>query len=95
MDIEINSSSFGYLTAIFSDINVKIEQDVCQRSSGYRRRESSDEGIELFSKPLDDLMYYRENEYDSSDLIIRLFEKLPGEKQQQLLKQFIKDYGEE
>lgn len=40
--------------------------------------------LDEFSCALGDLIYYREKEYDSSDIILALFEKLPEQQKQEV-----------
>ena len=48
--------------------------------------------MEQVSRLLDDMAEYRQRDFDSSGTIERLFEKLPEEVRQVLLKKLIKDY---
>lgn len=88
---------------IFTAENVKIEDDIEERIypklengksdfSKVPQRDIKDEAIQQFVNVLGDLMYYREREFDSSDTIFRMFEKLPHTKQQDVLKKLINDY---
>jgi hypothetical protein len=53
------------------------------------------EVIEQFVSVLDDMIYYREADFDSSSLIERLFEKLPQEDCDKLLVKLKRDYETE
>jgi hypothetical protein len=51
-----------------------------------RCEKDGDESIlDEFSCALNDLIYYREKGYDSSDVILTLFEKLPEQQKQEVL----------
>lgn len=74
---------------IFEAENVKIVEDIESRiypknNSGKTivtlnpKRDIKTDVIDQFVRLLDDMIYYREEEYDSSELIKRLFEKLPS-----------------
>ena len=50
------------------------------------------DALEQFVNVLEDMIYYREAEFDSSNLIERLFEKLPQESANKLLVKLKRDY---
>lgn len=88
---------------IFEAENVKIVEDIESREypkdeNGKSiitlnpKRDIKTEVLEQFVNVLDDMIYYREAEFDSSDLIERLFEKLPQEVRDNLIKELNKDY---
>lgn len=97
--------NYGY-ELIFDADNVRVTEDIEERI--YQKKE---DGKIDFSKPpkrdvktgvienfvsvLDDMIYYRESDFDSSRLIERLFEKLPQEVVQGLLKKLNNEYGTE
>ena len=56
-------------------------------------KDIDEEILEEFSCALSDLIYYREKEYDSSDVILSLFEKLPEQQKQEVYEK-IKDERE-
>ena len=78
---------YGYAIVIRAD-NVNIEEDIEDREyangpdgkidwSKPPTRDIRTDAIRQIADLLDDLIYYREKEYDSSELIKRLFDKLP------------------
>lgn len=86
MEIELKRN-YGF-ELIFKMGNVTVSEDVEERiypkkengKSDFTKspqRDISDNTIEQFVNVLDDLICYREREFDSSGLIKRLFEKLP------------------
>lgn len=84
--------------------NVKIEEDVfynvyAKKEDGKTdfskilvRDEVRDEYLDMMSSVLEDLIYWRKQEYDTSNLIMYLFEKLPIQKQKELQQQISKTY---
>lgn len=101
MKIQI-TQSHSFTTICVTDQNVNIEYDATdsiQKENNigqpYYDRDVSNEAMDMFSHCLEDLAYYREREYDSTSLMSLLMKKLPEEKQQLLLKEFIKDYQED
>lgn len=102
MKIELKTS-YGYYLVINAD-NVHIEEDIESRE--YEKDENGkikninpkrdintgylDEVVSL----LDDMIYYREAEYDSSDLVVGLFNKLPTNAVQSLLTKLNEEYNE-
>lgn len=105
MEIVVDNR-YGSTSVVVIAENVRINEDVYETLYGigedgkkdYKQnigRDISDEGLQLLTTPLEDLIYYRERTYDSSTLIRQLFDKLPEEKQQSLLKELVKDYLED
>lgn len=102
MEISIKNK-FGAYLVIKAD-NVVIEEDIEKRI--YQKDVSGkmiltgattdiDENwISTFEKVLDDMIEYRKADYDSSNLIKRLFEKIPDDKVNDLLTYLQKSYGE-
>ncbi len=95
MEISLKRS-YQYCTLVVTDTNVNIEEDLTEglytlKEDGkkdFNKRlgyDVTDVGLDLLVKPLEDLAYYREREYDSSALIATLFDKLPEDKQTALL----------
>lgn len=94
MQIEVKRR-FG-TTIIVTDLNVRIEQDAETRIYGKKpdgtvdysnRTDDIDmQWLSMFDNVLAELIYYRKGDYDSSSLILSLFEKLPKEKNTELLK---------
>lgn len=89
---------------IFKAENVNVVEDIEDRIYGKTEEGKTDfknvtrdiktDVIEQFVSILDDMIYYREAKYDSSDLIERLFEKLPNDKIDLLIKKLKRDYEE-
>ena len=87
---------------IFETENVRVIEDVGERiygktddgktNYGKVKRDVKTDAIEQFVNVLDDMIYYREAEFDSSSLIERLFEKLPQEVANKLLVKLKRDY---
>ena len=87
---------------IFEAENVKVIEDIEERiysknedgTTNYRnvKRDVKTGVIEQFVSALDDMIYYREAEFDSSALIERLFEKLPQDVTNNLLVKLRRDY---
>jgi len=105
MKITVDNKYFGTNIVIVAE-NVKIEEDVSETIYGKKEdgkpdftkrlgKDITNEAMNLFGTVMYDMAYYRESPYDSSDLIKTLFEKLPDNKRQELLKTLMKDYLEE
>ena len=91
---------------IFEVENVKITEDIEDRiypktESGKTdfktllKRDIKTNVLEQFTSVLDDMIYYREKDFDSSDLIERLFEKLPQEVANNLIVKLEQNYKNE
>ncbi len=90
---------------IFKAENVNVCEDIEERIYGKTedgktdcknvKRDVKTDVIEQFVSVLDDMIYYREAEFDSSDLIERLFEKLPQDVCDKLLVKLKRDYETE
>ena len=90
---------------IFKAENVNVVEDIEDRIYGKTEEGKTDfknvtrdiktDVIEQFVSVLDDMINYREAKYDSSDLIERLFEKLPNDKIDVLIKKLKRDYEDE
>lgn len=93
--------NYGFELIIEAE-NMRVIEDVEERIYGktddgktdYRnvKRDVKTDTIEQFVNVLDDMIYYREAEFDSSGLIERLFEKLPQEAANKLLVKLKRDY---
>ena len=94
--------NYGY-ELIFEAENVKITEDIEDRIypkdendktviKKHTKRDIKTDAIEQFVSVLDDMIHYREAKFDSSNLIEGLFDKLPEEERQVLLKKLVKDY---
>jgi len=79
MDIQVKRNSYSTILVV-EDTNVKIETDVS--SPIYARKEDgskdftkrlgediNDDSLTMMTSVLDDMIYYRDKEFDSSDLI--------------------------
>ena len=88
---------------IFEAENVRVTEDIEERiysktedgKTDYKvppKRDIQTHAIEQFVSVLDDMIYYREAEFDSSSLIEHLFEKLPQEVANKLLVKLKRDY---
>ena len=88
---------------IFEAENVRVTEDIESREypkdeNGKTiinlnpKRDIKTDAIEQIVNVLDDMIYYREAEFDSSSLIERLFEKLPQETANELLVKLKRNY---
>lgn len=90
---------------IFKAENVNVCEDIEDRIYGKTedgktdynnvKRDVKTDVIEQFVSVLNDMIYYREAEFDSSDLIERLFEKLPQDVCDKLLVKLKRDFKTE
>ena len=82
-------ANHGY-ELIFEAENVKITEDIENRIYSKKedgkldfnlspKRDIKTDALDQFTSVLDDMIYYRKSDFDSSNLIERLFEKLPQE----------------
>lgn len=103
MEIELKKN-YGF-ELVFKAENVKITEDIEERTYPKKedgkpdfnkspKRDICDNAVEQFVNVLEDIIYYREKDFDSSNLIERLFEKLPQESCESLLTKLIRDYQE-
>ena len=101
MEISIKRN-YGY-SLIFKAENVNVEEDIEERIyqkledgktdfSKPPQRDINTDVIEQIVRVLDDLIDYREREFDSSSLIELLFEKLPNDSCIKLLSKLNRDY---
>ena len=90
---------------IFEADNIRVVEDIEERTyekdengkliiNLNPKRDIKTDAIEQFVTVLDDMIYYRKAEFDSSDLIENLFEKLPSDKVQSLLTKLHNAYAE-
>lgn len=104
MEITLNARS-GFYLEIKTD-NVHITEDIEERiysktSEGkidftkLPKRDIKTDEINNIDRLLQDMIYYREAEYDSSDLIKLLFEKLPANVACVLSNELYKQYKDE
>lgn len=80
-----------------ADIEERIYGKTENGKTDYKsvKRDVKTDIIEQFVSVLDDMIYYREAEFNSSDLIERLFEKLPQEAANNLIVKLKRDYETE
>lgn len=94
--------TYGFELIIEAE-NVKITEDIGDRiysktedgKTDFKtppKRDVKTDALEQFVSVLDDMIHYREAEFDSSDLIERLFEKLPQEVANNLIVKLKRDY---
>jgi hypothetical protein len=103
MEISLKRNYSTYL--IFKAENVNVEEDIEDRIYGKTKDDKTDfrnvtrdiktEVIEQFVSVLDDMIYYREADFDSSGLIERLFEKLPQDVCDKLIIKLKNNYENE
>jgi hypothetical protein len=104
MDIRLRAN-YGY-ELIFEAENVKVVEDVETRE--YQKdergkpnfnispkRDISTDVLNKISILLDDLLYYRKDDFDSNGLVERLFDKLPSKVASDLAKKMFDSYYEE
>jgi hypothetical protein len=88
---------------IFEAENVRVTEDIESREypkdkNGKTvinlnpKRDIKTDALEQFVNVLDDIIFFREAEFDSSNLIERLFEKLPSDVAIKLAKKIKRDY---
>lgn len=104
MEISIKRN-YGF-ELIFKAENVLISEDIEDRiydkkedgKSDFAKppfRDINNQSIEMLSNVLSDLIYYRQRDFDSSNLITLLFEKLPVAQRTELVNKIYKDYEPE
>jgi hypothetical protein len=102
MEIFLKASYSGYDLIVKAD-NVNISEDIEEREyhkddngkmdySKAPNRDISAKAIDDISLLLNDMIYYRKKDYDSSELIKVLFDKLPNDKAVSLIKKLNSDY---
>lgn len=95
MEIKLQTNYYGYNLIIEAD-NVKINEDIESREypkdeNGKTiinlnpNRDIKTEALEQISTLLSDMIYYRKAEFESSDLIELLFEKLPEDSREKIV----------
>ena len=105
MNINLNTRHSSYYLEIDAE-NVKISEDVESRKypkdengkhipNRAPERDIKTDSIDDIARVLSDMIYYRKAEYDSSELIRCLFEKLPRAKGVELSKELAKRYWED
>lgn len=88
---------------IFEAQNVRITEDIESREypkdeSGktmvnlHPKRDINTDALQQFVDILEDMIYYRKAEFDSSNLIERLFNKLPSDVAIKLIKEIAKHH---
>jgi len=104
MEIKLKAN-YGYDIIITAE-NVNISEDIESRNyhktedgkTDFTRspiRDISTDALDMFSGVLSDMIYYRVADYDSTDLISSLVDKLPDNERQELIKKLHKDWIEE
>lgn len=104
MEIEL-VCRHGYNLVVKAD-NVHIDEDVEERQYIYKedgkldiskgpKRDVKESAVRMIAQVMEDMIYYREKEIDTSDLIERLFEKLPENVASELSKKLFKSYCDE
>ena len=103
MKIQIDKSHYACNLVIEAD-NVKIVEDIEKRtytkdehgkSIFFPERDIEDWALNDISTVLADMIYYRKADFDSSELIKSLFEKLPSQKSEELSDFLFKSYSAE
>lgn len=103
MNIEFKKSFYGYDLIIGAD-NVKICEDVESREYqkdengkvvGNPKRDVCTSAMDMVSKTMEDMAYYRVEEFDSTSLIENLFKKLPEINRSSLIEKLNKEYQSE
>ena len=102
MEISLKTKYGFELT--FRAENVEVCEDIEQRTYGTTeegktdfnnvKRDIKTDVIKQFVSVLDDMIYFRKDYFDSSDLIERLFEKLPQDVCDKLIVKLKRDYEE-
>lgn len=104
MEIYLNTRLYGKILTV-KDTNVLLEEDVEERiyekdengktdwTKPYRR-DISTQYLDELSYTLSEMILYRTSAYDSSDLVVALFEKIPIEERQKTLN-ILKEYYDE
>lgn len=101
MNITVQRGTFK--TIVFEDTNVKVEvvsteglyalkEDGKKDYSKRLGEDITDDALKMLSSPLEDLFYYRDREFDSTELIKQAFDKLPDDKMTELLKYLNENY---
>lgn len=102
MNIELKRN-YGF-ELLFEAENVRIAEDIESREYAKDengksiinlnpKRDIKTDILEQFTNLLDELIYYRVAEFDSSNLIERLFEKLPSDVAIKLADKIKRDYN--
>lgn len=97
MEIELKTSNHGFDLVVKAE-NVNITEDIEERVWENNRiviRDIQDEWVENIAQLMEDIIYYRVADFDSSELIEQLFNKLPQETAESLSEKLFKDYKSE
>ena len=97
MEIELKTSNYGIDLVVKAE-NVNITEDIEERVWENNRiviRDIQDEWVENIAQLMEDIIYYRVADFDSSELIEQLFNKLPQETAESLSEKLFKDYKSE
>lgn len=104
MEITLKSSGTFYELKVTAE-NVNMTENITETEYAIKEdgkidyskvivRDIENSTMDQFSGLMEDLIYYRERPYDSTNLLRSAFEKLPEDKQIELLKELNRDYGE-
>lgn len=102
MKITVDNGYYGTNVIVEAE-NVKIEEDISETIYGKKEdgkpdfmkrlgKDITNEAMKQYVNLLDEIVYLREADYDSSELIKTLFERVPEDKRQSLLKELIDAY---
>ena len=97
MGIELKTSSYGFDLVVKAE-NVNISEDIQERvweNNRIVRRDVQDEWVKNIAQLMGDIIYYRVADFNSSDLIEQLFNKLPQETAEKLSSKLYLEYGNE
>lgn len=97
MEITLKTGNYGFDLIVKAE-NVNILEDIQERiweNNSIVRRDIKDEWVENIAQLMEDIIYYRVADFDSSSLIEQLFNKLPQETAEKLTDKLFKDYGTE
>ncbi len=102
MEIEFKRAGYGYTLTAKAN-GASIEDDAEERiypkdGSGKIIRTERDvctKTMDCMVRALDDMFYYREKPYEASELVKRIFDKLPREYIKPLLDSLNEDYGDD
>ena len=97
MEIELKTSNYGIDLVVKAE-NVNISEDIEERvweNNRIVRRDVQDEWVKNIAQLMEDIIYYRVADFDSSELIEQLFNNLPQETAESLSEKLFKDYKSE
>jgi hypothetical protein len=102
MEIQLKCNNYGYDFIVKAE-NVNLVEDVEERIYDKKEdgkldtskppfRDINNDILEQLTRVLDDAIYYRKRDFDSSQLIEGLFQKLPESIRQEVLTKLNKEY---